>query len=415
MRKLLYALGSFIIILLIGINALFYYENMYIKKYIPVSAEVYQKPQQKTLQKTQQNKNTSAKNNSLSVKLKSQPKEYKASLFMAGDVFFNGYLLKSYYDRQSQNYVFGDILENVKDITYSDLSIFKFDSTITDNIPVSTYGKYNAPKEVLDVLKSAGFNLAVLSSSHIFDGKVEGLKKTINNLKEVKIETVGVKFSQEEHTSKVLDINNIRIGVAAFTKDLSSVYLGVSSTYKDFVSLLDKDEIQNEIEYLKGLNCDIIIAYTNWGVENSNSVSFEQKEFAKELIKNGVDIVIGTHTHTIQPFEKIKIEDESGNIKEGIVFYSLGNFLCDQTVIFPYNRFGLTVRLDLVKKENKITKKISVEPIYIFRKTRRNASYYDFVVLKAKDILNRTDVKTSYINYAKKLLEDVEKWLKNVQ
>lgn len=148
MRKLLYALGSFIIILLIGINALFYYENMYIKKYIPVSEEVSRKPQQKTLPKTQQNKNTSAKNNSLSVKLKSQPKEYKASLFMAGDVFFNGYLLKSYYDRQSQNYVFGDILENVKDITYADLSIFKFDSTITDNIPVSTYGKYNAPKRL---------------------------------------------------------------------------------------------------------------------------------------------------------------------------------------------------------------------------------------------------------------------------
>lgn len=415
MRKLLYVVGSFIIILLIGINALFYYENMYIKKYIPVSEEVFRKPQQKTLPKTQQNNNISAKNNSLSVKLKSQPKEYKASLFMAGDVFFNGYLLKSYYDRQSQNYVFGDILENVKDITYADLSIFKFDSTITDNIPVSTYGKYNAPKEVLNVLKSGRFNLAVLSSSHIFDGKVDGLQQTIRNLKEAKIETVGVKFSQEEHTSKVLDINNIRIGVAAFTKDLSSVYLGGSSTYKDFVSLLDKDEIQNEIDYLKGLNCDIIIAYANWGVENSNSVSFEQKEFAKELIKNGVDIVIGTHTHTIQPFEKVKVEDESGNIKEGIVFYSLGNFLCDQTVIFPYNRFGLTVRLDLVKKEDKLTKKISVEPIYIFRKTRRNASYYDFIVLKAKDILNRTDVKTSYISYAKKLLEDVDKWLKSVQ
>ncbi len=206
MRKLLYALGSFIIILLIGINALFYYENMYIKKYIPVTEEVYRKPQQPTLPNTQQNKNTSAKNNSSSVKLKPQPKEYKASVFMAGDVFFNGYLLKSYYDRQSQAYTFGDILENVKDITYADISIFKFDSVVSDNIPISTYGKYNAPKEALDVLKSAGFNLAVLSSSHIFDGKVEGLQKTINNLKEAKIETVGVKLSQEEHTSKVFDI-----------------------------------------------------------------------------------------------------------------------------------------------------------------------------------------------------------------
>jgi len=90
MKKLLYALGSFIIILLIGINALFYYENMYIKKYIPVMEEVYKKPQQTTLRNIKSNNNstsTTNKNNSLSVKLKTQPKEYKASIFMAGDVF----------------------------------------------------------------------------------------------------------------------------------------------------------------------------------------------------------------------------------------------------------------------------------------------------------------------------------------
>lgn len=415
MKKVLYVLGSFIIILLIGINAIFYYENMYVKNYIPVSQEVNDTTKKQNTSTPAKKKAGADTTNSSSVQLKNQPKEYKATISLVGDVFFNGYLLKSYYNRETQSYSFGNIMEKVKDMTYADLSIFKFDSTLTESMPVSTYGKYNAPKETLNLLKSAGFNVAVLSSSHIFDGKKQGLEDTIKNLKEAGISTVGVRLSADEHTAKVFDINNIRIGVAAFTKELSNVYLESNSSYRDYVDILDKDTIQNQLEYLKGLNCDIIIAYANWGYENSINPTSEQKELARELVKYGADIVIGTHTHTIQPFEKIQVDSGTSGKREGIVFYSLGNFLCDQTVIFPYNRFGLTVRIELTKKDNKLTKKILVEPIYIFRKTRINGNYYDFMLLKAKDILNRSDVRQSYIRYAKKLLDEVQSQLQNLQ
>lgn len=415
MKKVLYILGSFIIILLIGINAIFYYENMYIKNYIPVSQEVYNTTEKQNLPASEKKTTKKPSANSSSVQFKKEPKEYKATISLVGDVFFNGYLLKSYYDNQTKSYSFGNITENVKDITYADLSIFKFDSTLTESMPISTYGKYNAPKEVLNLLRSAGFNVAVLSSLHIFDGKKQGLEDTVKNLKEAGISPVGVKLSADEHTSKVFDVNNIRIGVAAFTKELSNVYLDRNSSYKDYVDVLDGDIIKNQLEYLKGLNCDIIIVYANWGYENAIKPTNEQKEFAKELIKYGADIVVGTHTHTIQPFEKIRVEHEVYGNREGIVFYSLGNFLCDQTVIFPYNRFGLTVKIELNKKEDKLTKKVSVEPVYIFRKKRVNSSYYDFIILKAKDILNRNDVKKSYIQYAKELLNEVQEGLKNLQ
>ncbi|WAM32989.1 CapA family protein [Caldicellulosiruptor morganii] len=413
MKKVLYVLGSFIIILLIGINAIFYYENMYIKNYIPVSEEVYNTPKsQKTAVSSKEKPQPQKKS---PVQLQNRSEEYRATIALVGDVFFSGYLLKSYYDRQTQSYSFGNIMENVRDITYADLSVFKFDSSLSENTPVSTSGKYNAPGEVLNLLKSAGLNVAVLSSSHIFDAKKQGLEDTIRNLKDAGISPVGVKLSSAEHASNVFDINNIRIGIAAFTKELSGIYLEDGSSYKEYVSTLDRDTIKNELEYLKGKSCDIIIAYTNWGYENSTSTTSEQREFAKELVRYGADIVIGTHTHTIQPFEKIQIDDENYGKREGVVFYSLGNFLCDQTVIFPYNRFGLTVRLELTKKDNRLTKRILVEPIYIFRKTRTNGNYYDFILLKAKDILNRTDVKKSYIQYAGKLLENVKDQLQKLQ
>lgn len=408
MKKVLYVLGSFIIVLLIGINAIFYYENMYVKNFIPTSSEVSTNTKKPANQQPKKVVNT--------VKQKpQQPKEYKATLNFLGDVFFNGYLLKSYYDRQNNTYKFDDIFSNVKDIVYGDLNIFKFDSIVSSNYPVWTYNKYNAPSAVVQFLKDSGLNVAILSSYHIFDGKKVGLEDTIKNLENANIDYVGAKSSNDDQKSKIFDVNNIRVGIAAFSKELTGIYMDAYSSYKDYINILDKDSIKNELEYLKSLNCDVIIAYANWGYEHSINPTSEQKEFAKELVKYGADIVIGTHTHTIQPFEKIQVTDDEGKTKEGIVFYSLGNFLCDQTVIFPYNRFGLAVKLELTKKDDNISKKINVEPIYIFRRSRTNGYYYDFSILKARDILNRTDVRRSYIQYATKLLKNIEEWSKNIQ
>lgn len=56
-----------------------------------------------------------------------------------------------------------------------DISIFKFDSVVFDNIFILMYGKYNVLKEVLDVFKLVGFNFVVFLLLYIFDGKMEGL------------------------------------------------------------------------------------------------------------------------------------------------------------------------------------------------------------------------------------------------
>lgn len=68
-------------------------------------------------------------------------------------------------------------------------------------------------------------------------------------------------------------------------------------------------------------NCDITVVYVHWGKEYTSEPSQEQQEMARKLVDAGADIVIGSHPHCLQPIEKY------GN---GIIFYSLGNFIMDQ-------------------------------------------------------------------------------------
>jgi poly-gamma-glutamate synthesis protein (capsule biosynthesis protein) len=89
---------------------------------------------------------------------------------------------------------------------------------------------------------------------------------------------------------------------------------------------------------------DIIIFSIHWGVEYSNKATKRQKKIANFLANNGVDIIIGTHPHVIEPVEKIK---------NTLVIYSLGNFISSQ--IGTDRRVGLMLSLDIEKEEKKIT------------------------------------------------------------
>ena len=68
---------------------------------------------------------------------------------------------------------------------------------------------------------------------------------------------------------------------------------------------------------------DIIIVAMHWGTEYSMGVSDEQVEIANYLSSLGVQLIIGTHPHVVEPVEYI-------NDGKTLVIYSLGNFISDQ-------------------------------------------------------------------------------------
>lgn len=158
-----------------------------------------------------------------------------------------------------------------------------------------------------------------LANNHSGDCGVKGLEDTKHVLNEEDI------FYLSEDTAPHI----VQIG------DLAVAIMGVSELgrrVEDFKTTVDA------IKALK-LKYDQVVVHIHWGYELATLPSEQQRQAAKTLIDAGADVIIGHHPHVIQPVERYK---------DGLIFYSLGNFIFDQTQ--PGTQVGLGVGL-VHKKE----------------------------------------------------------------
>ena len=86
--------------------------------------------------------------------------------------------------------------------------------------------------------------------------------------------------------------------------------------------LEDTAAIKADVQKAKE-QADVIIVSAHWGDENEAEVTAKQQEYAQLFADLGVDLVIGTHPHIIQPVTWVN--GQSGN--KTLIAYSLGNFL----------------------------------------------------------------------------------------
>ena len=108
----------------------------------------------------------------------------------------------------------------------------------------------------------------------------------------------------------------IRIAVLNYTYGTNGVAMPSDMPYA--VNLLDKDKVASDIEKAKE-QADFIIVCPHWGTEYQLIPSSEQERWTDFFVENGVDLVIGTHPHVIEPVEWVG--------DETLVYYSLGNFV----------------------------------------------------------------------------------------
>ena len=85
--------------------------------------------------------------------------------------------------------------------------------------------------------------------------------------------------------------------------------------------------MKQDIEKAKKVNLDKLIVVIHWGIEYQQKQNKKQEEVAQFLFDNGVDIIIGSHPHVLQP---MYYYPQTGLHKEQMVVYSLGNFVSNQ-------------------------------------------------------------------------------------
>lgn len=219
-------------------------------------------------------------------------------------------------------------------IREADLVVGTLECAIGDGLAydsVKMKGRANiiyAPEESSSLLTRMRFNVMSLANNHIFDLGVEGLRSTIDFLNRHKISFTGAGENIEEALRPVIiDTDGIRIAfIAGCTYDPSQVaYVPVATKEKYGIASLEGPEILLQIKKCKE-TCDYVIILAHWGKEYSKFPLKSSKKLSKDFVEAGADLIIGSHTHMVQPKMSIKGKQ---------IFFSLGNGLFPDFLMTP--------------------------------------------------------------------------------
>ncbi|NBK98278.1 MAG: CapA family protein [Erysipelotrichia bacterium] len=252
-----------------------------------------------------------------------------ASFLAVGDNLIHGAIY--YYNQKADgSYFFNDIYEHTNEYTSSaDLAYINFETICAGTeLGLSSYPTFNGPTEVIDAVHSAGFDWLSGASNHTFDRGEAGILTELNYIRNnfPDMSITGIHDSKEDaQKSVVLDVNGLKVGVLDYTYGLNGFTLPENKEY--LVDLIDKDKMKSDMAKLTKVS-DIQMVSMHWGEEYQFVPNATQQELAQYLSDLGVDVIIGTHPHVIQPMDYIT--GKEGN--ETLVMYSLGNFLSAQDV-----------------------------------------------------------------------------------
>lgn len=286
---------------------------------------------------------------------------------VTGDIMCHLTNIKNAYNSNSKDYDFSNVFKNIKNYTLNaDITVGNLETTFAGASRGYTgYPTFNTPEILGKNLKDIGYDVLSTANNHCMDKGYSGIESTLNFLDEYGLEHYGTARNEEEqNTILVKDVNSIKIAFLAYTYGTNGISIPSGKEYS--VNLIDKDLIKEHIALAKEQNVDIICVSMHWGNEYKLKQNSTQEDLANFLFENGVDIILGSHPHVLEPMEKRTITLEDGTTKDGFVIYSLGNFVSGQI----YANTKSTVILDIQLTKNSEGKtsidSVNYTPVYLY-------------------------------------------------
>lgn len=342
-----------------------------------------------------------------------EPAEYRLDMIMVGDALIHD---KIYNDAKTGNtYDFKKMISLIKPITSKyDVAYYNQETILGGKgIGLSAYPAFNSPYEVGDAMIDAGFNLVSLATNHTMDRgtkAIQNSRKYWDSKKDVL--AVGSYTSQASRDEvHIVKKNNITYTMLNYTygtnginvpnKYLVNVWPVKGSNPKTDTAYQNyKKQVKIDIEKVRG-KVDVVMVAMHWGIEYTYTSNSYQKDMAAYLSSLGVDIIIGTHPHVVQPIEWIG---------DTLVIYSLGNFISAHEIINQGNRVGLMASVQIIKKKNEhgeyditITNPTNQLIYTYYTSNYKNIKVIPFSQMSTKYLANYKSVFNKYANIVKKL------------
>ncbi|HCH28186.1 MAG TPA: capsule biosynthesis protein [Ruminococcaceae bacterium] len=326
--------------------------------------------------------------------------ESSVTVINTGDIMVHSTQLDG--AKTSDGYDFSDFFKYIKNpVSAADLAVGNLEVTFggAESGSYKGYPAFNTPDSLADSIKNAGFDLMLTTNNHCYDTGLFGLKRTVSVLKDKGLLYIGTKQNADEKDYIIKNISGIKLGITAYTYENKSAAGQkslngniISKEANDLVNSFNYDRIdefyaraKKDIAAMKKGGADIVIFYMHWGEEYQLKENVHQDTIAQKLCDLGVDIIIGSHPHVIQPMALLT---SSGGDHKTICAYSMGNAISNQRqeIMHPecttgHTEDGMLLSFKIDKYSDKTTVISSFDVIPTWVNKYRGGSGYRYSVI----------------------------------
>lgn len=232
------------------------------------------------------------------------------------------------------------------EIKEADYAVVNLEVPLGGGPTYSGYPNFSAPDAYAVALRDAGFDLFLTANNHCLDRRDKAARRTLVALDSIGVDHIGTYHDAAQRRKLVpfiKDINGNKIGFLNYTYGTN----GIEPREGVEVSLIDRKRMAEEIKATRDAGADAVVVTVHWGIEYVLRENENQRSLAQFLIDNGVDLVIGSHPHVIQPMTVVRNDKEN---KDVLVVYSLGNLISNMRT--ADTRGGALVRARLVRDKS---------------------------------------------------------------
>lgn len=272
----------------------------------------------------------------------------KLKMIFVGDIMGHGPQIESAAIETNKLYDYSPCFRFIAPLLeQNDLAIGNLELTLPGKPPYTGYPTFKSPDELPLALRAAGFDLLVTANNHSNDGGLIGVQNTIKTLEKNGFYQTGT-FIDSSHRAALYPLivykGNFKLAFLNYTYGTN----GIPNHKPSVVNLIDEKAIKADIDAAKAHKPDAIITVVHWGDEYQLAENERQRALAQKMLTWGSTMVIGAHPHVVQPIKNYPLQEANGATRNGLVVYSMGNFISAQTK--TYTDIGLMVEIELEKK-----------------------------------------------------------------
>lgn len=296
----------------------------------------------------------------------------KISLVFTGDIMGHGAQISGAWDPSGKTYNYDSCFIFLKPyLDSADFAIGNLEVTLAGP-PYKGYPQFSSPDDLAASLQRSGFDVLVNANNHAADRGPSGALRTIRILDSLGIKHTGTFISEQARDSLVplmLVKNGFRIALLNYTYGINGLPMPLPAV----VSMIDTSRMIRDIEVSRQKQANFILVFVHWGNEYERVPNKSQKELATFLFRHGVDAIIGSHPHVIQPVEAMHIpamkQDESR-----LVVWSMGNLVSNQPE--RYRNGGIVVKVELSLDSTVHVKQSSCIPVFVYRRNEAAGRHF---------------------------------------